>query len=346
MEGQAVRSIIEGIVALLARSGWAVLEQRTVQTDQSYASDHLLTLDSTQPPRGVRVEMDVRIYHGYREWDWNDEQLLGVTVRYQVPPADAGVVPEAYLTGGEAQPGGYRQLLRVLTWFRDPLSGALWEERPEPGDWVPPSSWEAERWGPQFGLEYRWRTSTAPLEMLRHLPGRPDIRKLQLVACACCRLLPLEMSHERNVLAIAAVERYAEGQTPRREMKKVCKHSDMPWLAQLEPLPMALRAVEGLIASCPSQGPRLAADIVREVLGDPFHPVALRHSWLRQEGGAVRHLAESIAAEGRFEELPILADALEDAGCIEPVLLEHLRGPGEHVRGCWALDLLRRVERR
>jgi hypothetical protein len=44
--------------------------------------------------------------------------------------------------------------------------------------------------------------------------------------------------------------------------------------------------------------------------------------------------------EGRdFGALPVLADALEEAGCDESELLDHLRGPGPHVRGCWALDL-------
>ena len=45
--------------------------------------------------------------------------------------------------------------------------------------------------------------------------------------------------------------------------------------------------------------------------------------------------------EGRvFDCLPLLADALEDAGCTEPDILSHCRGGGEHVRGCWVVDLL------
>ncbi len=41
-----------------------------------------------------------------------------------------------------------------------------------------------------------------------------------------------------------------------------------------------------------------------------------------------------------FDELPVLADALEEAGCTGAEILEHLRSPGRHARGCWALDLL------
>jgi hypothetical protein len=51
-------------------------------------------------------------------------------------------------------------------------------------------------------------------------------------------------------------------------------------------------------------------------------------------------MAEEIYAARRFEQLPILADALEEAGCTDRMILEHCRQPGVHVRGCWVLDLL------
>ena len=51
-------------------------------------------------------------------------------------------------------------------------------------------------------------------------------------------------------------------------------------------------------------------------------------------------LAQAIYEERDLRRLPVLADALEDAGCEDADLLGHLRGPGRHVRGCWALDLV------
>jgi hypothetical protein len=51
-------------------------------------------------------------------------------------------------------------------------------------------------------------------------------------------------------------------------------------------------------------------------------------------------LARTAYEERRFEDLPLLADALEEAGCTDEAILSHLRGPGPHVRGCWALDLV------
>jgi hypothetical protein len=79
------------------------------------------------------------------------------------------------------------------------------------------------------------------------------------------------------------------------------------------------------------------AGLVRCVLGNPFRPVVLDPSWLTP---TVVSLARGVYADSAFDRLPILADALEDAGCDSRVILDHLRGPGPHVRGCWALDLI------
>jgi hypothetical protein len=75
--------------------------------------------------------------------------------------------------------------------------------------------------------------------------------------------------------------------------------------------------------------------LVQEVFGNPFRRRRFRRDWRTPD---VQTLAAGIDAEGAFERLPILADALEDAGCTDAVLLAHLRQPGGHVLGCWALD--------
>jgi hypothetical protein len=63
-------------------------------------------------------------------------------------------------------------------------------------------------------------------------------------------------------------------------------------------------------------------------------------SWLTWQGGAVAAIARAIAAGGRWDELQVLADALEEAGCENPEVLGHCRQPGEHGRGCWVVALL------
>ena len=86
---------------------------------------------------------------------------------------------------------------------------------------------------------------------------------------------------------------------------------------------------------------RLAqSNLLRDVFGNPFRPVAVEPAWLAWGGGTVRQLAQAIYDERAFERLPVLADALEEAGCTNADVLGHCRQPAEHVRGCWVVDLL------
>jgi hypothetical protein len=66
----------------------------------------------------------------------------------------------------------------------------------------------------------------------------------------------------------------------------------------------------------------------------------VRPEWLVWNDGTVTRLAQAIYEEEAFDQMPILADALEEAGCTNADLLAHLRDPGPHFRGCFALDLL------
>jgi hypothetical protein len=77
--------------------------------------------------------------------------------------------------------------------------------------------------------------------------------------------------------------------------------------------------------------------VLRDIWGNPFRPAAFDPSWRTSTAVAV---AEPIDAERAFDRLPILADALQDAGCDDEQLLGHCRGPGPHVRGCWVVDLV------
>jgi hypothetical protein len=80
--------------------------------------------------------------------------------------------------------------------------------------------------------------------------------------------------------------------------------------------------------------------LLRCVAGNPFRPVALDSAWLHWDGGTVRKIAQGIYDDRAFDRLPVLADALEETGCADRDLLDHCRSGGEHVRGCWAVDLL------
>ncbi len=73
----------------------------------------------------------------------------------------------------------------------------------------------------------------------------------------------------------------------------------------------------------------------------PPAPVLIDPAWLRWNGGTIPKVAEAIYADQDFGRLPVLADALEEAGCTNPDILSHCRGAGPHIRGCWVVDLLR-----
>jgi hypothetical protein len=90
---------------------------------------------------------------------------------------------------------------------------------------------------------------------------------------------------------------------------------------------------------------------LRDIFGNPFRPLhVIDPAWLAWDGGTLLKLAQAAYEERRLPDgtldsarFAILRDALEEAGCDNPDLLGHCREPGEHVRGCWLLDLLRSV---
>ncbi|MGF1578417.1 MAG: hypothetical protein ACFCD0_03545 [Gemmataceae bacterium] len=78
-------------------------------------------------------------------------------------------------------------------------------------------------------------------------------------------------------------------------------------------------------------------EILRDIAGDPFANVDWNHAWLNED---VQKMAAKIYELRRFQEVPILADALEEAGCTDETILTHCREAKEHVRGCWVIDTI------
>lgn len=79
------------------------------------------------------------------------------------------------------------------------------------------------------------------------------------------------------------------------------------------------------------------ARLLREQLGNPFRPYRFEDRWRTE---TVVALATGIEAERAFDRMPILADAVEEAGCDEEAVLRHCRGTEPHARGCWVIDLI------
>jgi hypothetical protein len=82
------------------------------------------------------------------------------------------------------------------------------------------------------------------------------------------------------------------------------------------------------------------AALLRDVLGNPFRPVRVDPSWRLWNDGTVVKIAQGIYEERAFDRLPILHDALLDAGCDCMDILTHCRSVGPHERGCWVVDLV------
>lgn len=203
-----------------------------------------------------------------------------------------------------------------------------------------------------------WETESSLWELLSSLEGRVSQRKLRLFALACFRR-DGRVGHYRCLEALRVLERLAEEKVPRKELETV--RTALPLGDEAYPTPnrddvAVARALElllnesltieeayqatGIIRSNRSWG-RARVRLLRDVMGNPFRPApVVDPAWLEWERGLVRHLA-TVAYDGRaYDRLPILGDALEDAGCDHAELLVHLRGEGPHVLGCWALDAL------
>jgi hypothetical protein len=80
--------------------------------------------------------------------------------------------------------------------------------------------------------------------------------------------------------------------------------------------------------------------LVREIFCYPLRPVAIDPAWLQWNGGSVSAIADRIYRNCEFELMPLLADALQTAGCAETSIIKHCHCKEPHVRGCWVLDLL------
>jgi hypothetical protein len=91
-------------------------------------------------------------------------------------------------------------------------------------------------------------------------------------------------------------------------------------------------------AECVEQK-RLLLDVL-----SPFPASGEVLRWAEYDSALAARLARGIYEDRAYERLPILADALEDAGCTDSDILSHLRGPGPHTRGCWVLDCLLNME--
>jgi len=214
--------------------------------------------------------------------------------------------------------------------------------------------------------EDEWLTSTNLDEMHFFLQPRVSWRKPLLFALAGCNRIRDRIRDSKLRQFLDIVERFAEGKTTRHEIdanaKELTDDSDPTFaaitgLAELDAHPMApanyvtkyvplamckqdisVRSTESRETIDREKSALLL--IARDIFGNPFRPLRVDPKWLTWNDDTVARLARGIYEEQEFDRLPLLANALEDAGCQDAEILDHCRRPGNHVRGCWVLDLL------
>jgi hypothetical protein len=226
--------------------------------------------------------------------------------------------------------------------------------------------------------EAEWLACEDPQPMLEWLRNKASDRKLRLFAVACCRRIG-HISDKRLRQAVEIAERRADGLATDADLARIYRECDNNNRYESEPVAFYLQlaslhltshsgldvpdagsaayvvehvpidASDAVSSAAAREGGEAAgrakctaeslaqAWLLRDIIGNHFHLFAADPSWLTP---TVTSLAQAIYADRAFDRLPILADALEDAGCTNQDMLAHCRGGGEHVRGCWVVDLL------
>ncbi len=213
--------------------------------------------------------------------------------------------------------------------------------------------------------EVQWRTSCVPRELVAHIKKTNNLRKMRLFVCGCCRRIWDVIPDERSRVAVLVAERFADDAATDDELdsartaageavrqyrgydrardSETFSGTETCYYAAVKDPRQALYAwhdsAERALAKGAKWHDELSAicDLLRDIFGNPFRPVVLNPSWLTS---TVQLLARGIYDERAFDRMPILADALQDAGCDDDIL-NHCRDEKQvHVRGCWVVDLV------
>jgi hypothetical protein len=191
--------------------------------------------------------------------------------------------------------------------------------------------------------------------MLEFIREKVSDRKIRLFNCACCRRIWVRLDDKRMRQAVVVAEAYADGKVPLEALQRAHRNvGPTYYTAESESAHSAVwcasRPTVSLMAfshAAMSLGSSMWAEnntqtgILRCIVGNPFHPPRpLSPAVLAWNDDTVRRIAEGIYEERAFDRLPILHDALLDAGCDNEDILSHCRSAGPHVRGCWVIELI------
>ena len=195
--------------------------------------------------------------------------------------------------------------------------------------------------------------------LMNWLRRRGSNRQFYLAAAGWVRQVEDKLTHPRCTELIKLVESYADGEVAAEELSRKSRAADViiglsrgadwkthaadsaavhaawptdGWIAATNALKDA-----GSAGKRAELAPRQLA-LLRDIFGNPFRPVSFDASWRTSTAAAI---AKQMYESRDFGAMPILADALQDAGCDNDDVLNHCRDAnGVHVRGCWVVDLV------
>jgi hypothetical protein len=192
--------------------------------------------------------------------------------------------------------------------------------------------------------EVEWLACTDPARIVRSLQGRGGTRPPRLWACAFFRWDRSDVGMLMRAVQVAEAWADREEPTTLTNLSGFYVTDRVAWRAAER----SARFVASWEESAQQQ--HAIGFQIRSlycIFGNPFRPMAVEPSWLTWRDGTVPKIAQSIydnriLPSGTLDptSLANLADALEEAGCDNADILNHCRQPGEHVRGCWVVDLL------
>jgi hypothetical protein len=225
--------------------------------------------------------------------------------------------------------------------------------------------------------EAEWLACGDPEAMLRLIKQRRTMRrqtkqrKQRLFSVACCRRIWPLIANVEGRRCVEVAERFADNQATNEELGAAEAKANAIWRedaadgARFACLRLCGKEVDGLFVStmtlsavfkrhqsetnkpfdpldahrrgaCPSEEHEQCS-LIRDIFGNPFRKVTVDPTWFTS---TVLALAAQMYDSRDFTPMPILADALQDASCDSADILEHCRGDGPHVRGCWVVDLV------
>ncbi|VTS01017.1 Uncharacterized protein OS=Sorangium cellulosum (strain So ce56) GN=sce5710 PE=4 SV=1 [Gemmata massiliana] len=214
--------------------------------------------------------------------------------------------------------------------------------------------------------EQMWLTDDGDdfLRLVKFAASKVSERKVRLFSVGSCRLIWTLITKKPYRVAVETAEAFADGEATKKALTaariaaRTTAEAEKKY-AKLQVAAACLDAVDANVVSgafgasvdVPSAAlyrgtddwdydaaKRTVLAFLRDVVGPwPFRKVVLKPSW---RTSTVLALASQMYESRDFGAIPILGDALQDAGCDNAEVLDHCRGPGPHVRGCWVVDLV------